>query len=460
MDTGFDLGRLLGERAGEGHRLQGRMLNPQLPRMLHAIGFDRTYTRAEGAYLYDAEGNDYLDFLAGFGVHGVGHNHPVVRSALHQVLDADLADMVQFDSPLLAGLLAEKLLARAPHLDRVYFGNSGTEAVEAAIKFARYATGRPRILYCDHAFHGLTTGSLSVNGAAEFRDGFEPLLPDTRIPLGDLDALEAELRRGGVAALLIEPIQGKGVHQPPAGFLRAAHDLLKDHGALLICDEVQTGVGRTGRFFAYEYDDVQPDIVTVAKALSGGFVPVGATLAKDWIFEKVYSSMDRVLVHDSTFGSNAMAMAAGLATLQVMEDEKLVENAERIGTLLREQLAERLERYEMLAEVRGRGLMIGFEFGKPRSLKLKAGWNTLQAARKGLFAQMVVVPLFQRHRILTQVSGDHIDVIKLLPPLTIGEVEVERFLAAFDDVMRDAHKGTGLMWDFGRTLVTQAVRRG
>ena len=460
MDTGFDLGRLLGERAGEGHRLQGRMLNPQLPRMLHAIGFDRTYTRAAGAYLYDAEGNDYLDFLAGFGVHGVGHNHPVVRSALHQVLDADLADMVQFDSPLLAGLLAEKLLARAPHLDRVYFGNSGTEAVEAAIKFARYATGRPRILYCDHAFHGLTTGSLSVNGAAEFRDGFEPLLPDTRIPLGDLDALEAELRRGGVAALLIEPIQGKGVHQPAAGFLRAAHDLLKDHGALLICDEVQTGVGRTGRFFAYEYDDVQPDIVTVAKALSGGFVPVGATLAKDWIFEKVYSSMDRVLVHDSTFGSNAMAMAAGLATLQVMEDEKLVENAERIGTLLREQLAERLERYEMLAEVRGRGLMIGFEFGKPHSLKLKAGWNTLQAARKGLFAQMVVVPLFQRHRILTQVSGDHIDVIKLLPPLTIGEVEVERFLAAFDDVMRDAHKGTGLMWDFGRTLVTQAVRRG
>jgi len=460
MNTGFDLGRLLAERTGEGHKLQGRMLNPQLPRMLHAIGFDRTYTRAEGPYLYDTEGNDYLDFLAGFGVFGVGHNHPVVRSALHQVLDADLADMVQFDSPLLAGLLAEKLLARAPHLDRVYFGNSGTEAVEAAIKFARYATGRPRIVYCDHAFHGLTTGSLSVNGAAEFRDGFDPLLPDTRIPLGDLEALEAELRKGGVAALLIEPIQGKGVHQPAPGFLRAAHDLLKDHGALLICDEVQTGVGRTGRFFAYEYEDVQPDIVTVAKALSGGFVPVGATLAKDWIFEKVYSSMDRVLVHDSTFGSNAMAMAAGLATMQVIEDEHLVENAERIGTLIRDQLLERIGQYEMLAEVRGRGLMVGFEFGKPRSLKLKAGWNTLQAARRGLFAQMVVVPLFQRHRILTQVSGDHIDVIKLLPPLTIGEAEVERFLTAFDDVMRDAHRGTGLMWDFGRTLVTQAVRRG
>jgi ornithine--oxo-acid transaminase len=165
-------------------------------------------------------------------------------------------------------------------------------------------------------------------------------------------------------------------------------------------------------------------------------------------------------VHDSTFGSNAMAMAAGLATLQVIEDENLIENAAKVGAVLQAELAQRLEQYEMLSEVRGRGLMLGFEFGKPRSLKLKAGWNTLQAARKGLFAQMVVVPLFQRHRILTQVSGDHIDVIKLLPPLTIGDTEVERFLAAFDDVMRDAHKGTGLMWDFGRTLVTQAVRRG
>ena len=205
---------------------------------------------------------------------------------------------------------------------------------------------------------------------------------------------------------------------------------------------------------------MQPDIVTVAKALSGGFVPVGATLAKGWIFDKVYSSMDRVLVHDSTFGSNAMAMAAGLATLQVLEDEHVLENAERMGALLLDGLTERIDKYEMLTAVRGRGLMIGFEFGKPRSLKLKAGWNTLQAARKGLFAQMVVVPLFQRHRILTQVSGDHVDIIKLLPPLTIGEPEVERFLDAFDDVMRDAHKGTGLMWDFGRTLVTQAVKRG
>jgi len=456
---GFDLPSLLAARRGEGYELHARYLNPQLARMLHAIGFDKVYERAEGPYLYDRDGNRYADFLAGFGVFGVGRNHPVVRKALQDVLDGELADMVQFDCPLLPGLLAERLLAKAPEFDRVYFGNSGTEAVEAALKFARYATGRPRVVYCGHAFHGLTAGSLSVNGAAEFRRGFDPLLPDASVPLGDTDALEAELRKGGVAALIVEPIQGKGVWMPPDGYLAAARKLLHDHGALLICDEVQTGLGRTGRFFAYQHENVEPDIVTVAKALSGGFVPVGATLAKGWIFDKVYSSMDRVLVHDSTFGSNAAAMAAGLASLAVIEDEQLVSNAERTGNALLGALREMAQEYELLAEVRGRGLMIGVEFGKPRSLKLRTGWSMLQAARVGLFAQMVVVALFQRHHVLTQVSGDHTEVIKLLPPLVIGDDEVALFREAFADVMKEAHRGSGLMWDFGRTLVKQAMTR-
>ena len=453
----FDLAGLLAARRGEGYDLTSQYLNPQLPRMLHAIGFDRVYERAEGAYLYDTDGHRYADFLAGFGVFSVGRNHPVVRQALRDLLDAEPADLVQFDTPLLPGLLAEKLLAKAPGLERVYFCNSGTEAVEAALKFARYATGRQRIVYCDHAFHGLTTGSLSVNGSAEFRRGFDPLLPDTVIPFGDLDALEAELRKGDVAGFLIEPVQGKGVAVSPPGFLPAAHALLHEHGALLICDEVQSGIGRTGRFFAYQHDDVEPDIVTVAKALSGGFVPVGATLAKAWIFDKVYSSIDRVLVHDSTFGSNAAAMTAGLASLAVIEDEHLVENAERTGAALREALQLLVDKYELLAEVRGRGLMIGLEFGRPRSMRPRAAWNMLQAARRGLFAQTVVVALFQRHRILTQVSGDFMEVIKLIPPLTIGDAEVDLFRDAFVDVMDDASRGSGLIWDFGQTLVKQAV---
>ncbi|HEY3477866.1 MAG TPA: aspartate aminotransferase family protein, partial [Streptomyces sp.] len=369
-----------------------------------------------------------------------------------------LADLTRFDCQPLPGLLAEKLLTYSPHLDRVFFGNSGTEAVETALKFARYATGKPRVLYCTHAFHGLTTGSLSVNGEGGFRDGFAPLLPDTAIEMGDLDALERELKRGDVAALIVEPIQGKGVYATPPGYLRAAQDLLHRHKALLIADEVQTGIGRTGDFYAYQHEEgVEPDLVCVAKALSGGYVPVGATLGKDWIFKKVYSSMDRVLVHSASFGSNAQAMAAGLATLSVMDDEKVVENARRTGDLLRTRLAALTDRYELLKEVRGRGLMIGIEFGRPKSLGLRSRWTMLQAARKGLFAQMVVVPLLQRHRILTQVSGDHLEVIKLIPPLIVDEADVDRFVTAFTEVMDDAHGGGGLMWDFGRTLVKQAV---
>ncbi|MFB7916852.1 aspartate aminotransferase family protein [Streptomyces sp. NPDC056061] len=455
---GFDLAQLLAERGAERYELHTRHLNHQLPRMLRTIGFDKVYERAEGAYFWDEEGNDYLDMLAGFGVMGLGRHHPVVRRALHDVLDASLADLTRFDCQPLPGLLAERLLAHSPHLDRVFFGNSGTEAVETALKFARYATGRPRILYCSHAFHGLTTGSLSVNGESGFRDGFAPLLPDTAVALGDLDALARELRRGDVAALVVEPIQGKGVHAAPPGYLRDAQGLLHRHGALLIADEVQTGLGRTGDFYAYQHEEgVEPDLVCVAKALSGGYVPVGATLGRDWIFKKVYSSMDRVLVHSASFGSNAQAMAAGLAVLAVMEDEEIVAGARRTGDLLRERLAALVDRYELLHEVRGRGLMIGIEFGRPSSWRLRSRWAMLQAARKGLFAQMVVVPLLREHRILTQVSGDHLEVIKLIPPLVIGEPEVDRFVTAFTAVMDDAHSGGGLMWDFGRTLVKQAV---
>lgn len=456
----FDLAALLARRGDERYELHARHLNPQLPRMLHAIGFDKVYVRGEGAFLYDRDGVEYLDMLAGFGVFALGRHNPVVRQAIKDAMDAGLADLTQFDAPPLAGPLAEALLTKAPHLDRVYFSNSGTEAVEAALKFARYATKRNRIIYCDHAFHGLTAGSLSVNGAREFRKGFGPLLPDTAIDFGDLGALEKQLRRGDVAGLLIEPIQGKGVAVAPPGFMLAAQELLHEHHALLIADEVQCGIGRTGDFFAYQHEaGVQPDIIATAKALSGGYIPVGATMSHDWVFQKVYSSIDRVLVHDSTFGSNSQAMAAGLATLHVLDADGVVDNARKIGDLLQSRLAELVDRYELVHEVRGRGLMIGIEFGRPSSWKLRAPWLALQAARKGLFAQTVVHALFHRHHILTQVSGDHVEVIKLIPPLIISEAEVDRFVAAFIDVMDEAHRGTGLIWDFGKSLVQQARSR-
>jgi ornithine--oxo-acid transaminase len=460
--VGFDIRALLQERRDDGAALHARYVNAQVPKVLHAIGFDRVFVRAEGAHYWDAEGNRYLDFLSGFGVAGIGRSHPTVRQALHDMLDADYADMLQFDLPLLPGLVAEKLVSLTPGMDRAYFCNSGSEAVESALKFARCATGRRRILYCAHAYHGLTAGSLSVNGADEFRQGFDPLLPDTMVPFGDLDAIKKELKKGDVAALLIEPIQGKGVNLLPPGFLREAQTLLHNKGALLICDEVQTGLGRTGKMFAYEYDGVQPDIVTVAKALSGGFVPVGAMMARAGIFEKVYSSLDRVFVHASTFMGNALAMTAALATLSVLEDEALLDNARLRGEELTAGLRALAEEHTMIADVRGPGLMIGIEFGKPSTRRGKAIWSTLNTARKGLFAQLVVVPLFTRHRVLTQVAGDHMPVVKLLPPLMIGSAEVQEFLEAFEDVMQDAERPNGLAWDFGRTLAKQAilVRRG
>ncbi|MGH3170811.1 MAG: aspartate aminotransferase family protein, partial [Trebonia sp.] len=298
----------------------------------------------------------------------------------------------------------------------------------------------------------------SVNGAEEFKRGFGPLLPDAQVPLGSLAALEAELRRGDVAAMIIEAVQGHGVMAPEPGFLSAAAELLHSHGALLICDEVQSGFGRTGDFFAYQHEDgLVPDIITVAKALSGGYVPVGAMLTTDKIYSSVYSGMDKVMTHSTTFKAGPLAMAAGLASLAVIEDEGLVENAARVGAALKTGLEGLAAKYELLADIRGRGLMIGIEFGRPSGIRAKAGWSMLQKARVGLFAQMVVVGLFQRHRVLTQVSGDNMEVIKLIPPLIIGDTEVRLFLDALTDVLEDAGRGTGLMWDFGRTLIKQAM---
>jgi ornithine--oxo-acid transaminase len=455
---GFDILSQLRSRAGEGSALWGRYLNPQTARVLQSIGFDRRWEHAQGCYLYDDAGTAYLDFLSGFGVFGVGRAHPVVRQALHDVLDAELADLVQMDTPLLAGLLGEALIERVPDLDRVYLCNSGSEAVEAALKFARYTTGRPRVLYCDHAFHGLTAGSLSVNGAREFRKGFGPLLPGVRLPFGDLDALRRELLVGDVAALIIEPVQGKGVQVVPEGFLAEAAGLLHRHGALLICDEVQSGLGRTGRFFGYEHDRVQPDLVTVAKTLSGGFVPVGATLGTSAVFQRVYSSMDRMLVHDSTFGTNNLAMAAGLATLSVIDDEGLIANAAAIGEQLSQGLRDAAQQYELIAAVRGRGLLIGIEFGRPNSRRLRTRWGPLTLARRGLFTQMVVGALFEDHHILTQTASDHMDVLKLLPPLTVTSDDAAKFLDAFRRVMDAIHDSSRPIWHFGWTLTTRAAR--
>lgn len=459
MAARMDLPALLTDNSTRQHDLFAETVNPQLVKVLRTIGFDRTYVRAEGAYLYDAEGNRYLDFLAGYGVFNMGRNHPRIKAALAEALSLDLPNMIQMDAPLLAGLLAERLCARlSPPIARVFFTNSGTEANETAIKFSRCATRRPRIVYCTHAFHGLTNGSLSLNGNDEFRNGFEPLLPGcVGVPLGDLDALERELRAKDVAAFVIEPVQGKGVYFPPAEYFPAVQALCRKYGTLLIADEVQTGLGRTGRWFAYEHWGLTPDIVTIAKALSGGFIPVGACCYSAAIYDRVYSSMDRCVVHSNTFGRNALAMVAGLSSLEVIADERLVENAAQRGEELLQGLRALQAKYELIREVRGIGCMIGIEFGRPKSFKLRTGWDLIHTVNKNLFGQLVVVPLMRDHRILTQVAG-HVPIVKLLPPLVITHDDVQYFLAAFDQVCAACHQFPGAAWDVGKELAKRAMR--
>jgi ornithine--oxo-acid transaminase len=457
----FDVAEVLRSRHGENYDLHEKHLNHQLGRVLKTIGFDRFYVRGEGSYLYDAEGERYLDFLAGFGVYALGRSHPAIKAALHQAIDLDLPNMVQMDCSLLPGLLAEQLVGRcSDDISRVFFCNSGAEAVESAIKFSRQATRRPRILYAAHAFHGLTTGALSLNGGAEFREGFGQLLPGCEaVPFGDSDVLARELAKGDVAAFIVEPIQGKGVYMAPLEYWQEAQALCRRHKTLLVLDEVQTGLGRTGTFFCFEHWGLQPDIITVSKALSGGFIPVGAVLMSDRVFSSVFSSLEKALKHSTTFGRNQLAMVAGLATLATFDEEGIIERARSTGIAFEEALAPLVERYEMLHEVRGKGLMIGLQFGPPTSKALRRRFNALEHLRPAIFSQMMVVPLFHRHRILTQVAADNVNIIKLLPPLICGQEEVDYFVNALDDVLGDAHEGSGLLFEFGRTMAKGAVRR-
>lgn len=455
----FKIADLIETHQNDQYPLHLRYVNPPLARAQAIIGFDKLYSRGAGAYLWDADGNRYLDLLSGYSVFNLGRNHPVVCQAMHELLDLARPNLVKMDCPLLAGLLAEQLVQRMPAgLEAVFFGSSGADAVDTALKFARAATRRPRILYLEHAFHGLTLGTLPVNGGPAFREGFGPLMPGcAALPLDDLKTLEHELVKGDVAAFIVEPIQGKGVYIPKGDYLPEAQRLCRKYGALFIADEVQTGMGRTGRFLACEHWGLEPDIVTLAKSLSGGYIPASATITRRSIHDKTFSRLDRCQVHSTTFGQNDFAMAAGLATLHVIDEEHLVERAARMGEKLLDGLSKLKERHALVQSVRGKGLMIGIEFAPAGSLALKAAWAAAEAAQKGLFAQFVVMALMRDHRILTQVGGPGVNIIKLLPPLIIGDEEVELILSTFDAVLSEAVHLGGRVWGQSGQLIKQAL---
>jgi ornithine--oxo-acid transaminase len=448
------------EHSGRVSARYGERVNPQWVRLLDLLQMNVCYERCVGAELFTSDGRRIVDFLSGYCVHNVGHNHPHIVRALQDELARCGPAMIQTHVADLAGALAEKLCERSGgRLNKAFFCSSGSEGVEAAIKFARVHTKRAGILCAEHAFHGLTCGALSLMSDEFWREGFGPLLPETAaIPFGDLAALDRELKRKRYAAFIVEPVQSEaGVCVPPTDYLRTAESLCRRYGTLFVLDEVQTGMYRTGEFLAAHHFGVEPDMVILAKALSGGLIPVGALLMSDAICDSMYSSLPRAFVHTSTFGENSLAMRAGLATLEVLESEDLGQRCVEAGDYLRLSLSEALKDFEMVKAVRGLGLLNGIEFQAPRQLRLRIPHEAFAAVHPGMFGQIVVMRLFRDSGFLTQICGNNFKVLKVAPPLVVSNAQLDSFVAAVRDVVDLAHSSASF-WSEALGLARRAFR--
>ncbi|HWB32869.1 MAG TPA: aspartate aminotransferase family protein [Acidobacteriaceae bacterium] len=448
------------ERVNAGLQAYTDHVNPEWVRLLDLLGMNVRYRRCEGVELHAEDGRIFLDFLSGYCVHNTGHNHPEIVEALKRELDLAGPAMLQSHVADTAGELAGRLTALAGgRLTKAFFCSSGSEGVESVIKFARAATGRDGIVYARGAFHGLTCGALSLMGDSFWREGFGPMLAGTyEVPFNDTAALAAVLKQEKIAAVVLEPIQGEaGMVVPSHDYLAAVQELCRKHGALLVLDEVQTGLGRTGRFLASQRWDVSPDMVVLAKALSGGLVPVGAVLMTDAIYDAVYGSLRRAIIHTSTYSENGLAMRAGLATLDVLEREELAERSEVLGRTLRAQLEEVLSPYEMVAEVRGLGLFNGIVFQPPRQLRLKLGFEAFRTVHPGMFGQMLVRRLFHHHRILSQICGNNFMVLKVAPPLVVSGDQLDCYVEAIATVV-DALHTSSAFWSDALDLGKRVLR--
>jgi len=435
-------------------------VNPEWVRLLDLLQMNVHYERCQGAELFTEDGRRILDFLSGYCVHNVGHNHPSVVRALQNELERCGPAMVQTHVASLAGELAEKLCERAGGgLAKVFFASSGSEGVEAAIKFARAHTGRAGILSAEHAFHGLTCGALSLMSDKFWSEGFGPLLKDTAaVPFGDLEALERELKQKKFAAFMVEPIQSEaGVCVPDPEYLRKAEFLCRRYGTLFVLDEVQTGMYRTGPFLSAHRFGVEPAMVIMAKAMSGGLVPCGAVLMSDAVYNSVYSSLPRAFVHTSTFSENSLAMRAALATLEVLESESLGERSIEAGNYLRARLVDALSGLEMVKEVRGEGLLIGIEFQAPRKLRLRLPYQGFAAVHPAMFGQIIVMRLFRDYGFLTQICGNNFMVLKVAPPLVVADAHLDAFVDAVREVVELAHS-PGAFWSEALGLARRAFR--
>jgi len=444
--------------ASDKDTLYRERVNPQWVRLLDVLQMNARYTRCQGTELFTEDGRRILDFLSGYCVHNLGHNHPAVVEAIKDELDRQGPAMLQSHVPQLAGELADKLCWRAGgQIAKAFFCSSGSEGVEAAIKFSRAHTGRSGLLYAEGAFHGLTCGVLSLMGDPFWRERFGPMLSDTEaVPFGNLAALELKLATKRFAAFIVEPVQGEGgVRVPPLAYLESVQALCRRHGTLFVVDEVQTGLHRTGRFLASHLFNIEPDMIVLAKALSGGLIPSAALLMSDEVYQSVYGSIARAIVHTSTYSENGLAMRAGLATLEALEREHLGQRALAAGDYLRTRLREALSGYEMVKEVRGLGLLNGIEFQAPRKLALRVSFEAFGKIHPGMFGQVVVMRLF-RHGFLTQMCGNNFMVLKVAPPLVVKEREAEEFVYAVKEVVEMMHSST-TFWSEALGLARRAI---
>lgn len=433
-------------------------VNPQWVRLLDLLQLNTTYERCSGTELFTGDGRIILDFLSGYCVHNTGHNHPAIIEAIKHELDRRGPVMLQSHVPDLAGVLAERLCRLAGgQLRKVFFACSGSEGVESAIKFARKRTGRNGLLYAQGAFHGLTCGALSLMGDEFWRDKFGPMLPETEsVPFADLDALRDKLATRRYAAFFVEPVQSEaGIRLPHPDFLSHAKELCQRYGSLLVLDEVQTGMFRTGRFLAGHSYHVEADIVILAKALSGGLVPVSAVLMTDAIYDAVYDSLKRSIVHTSTFSENSLAMRTGLATLDVLESEELGDRAIHMGDFFRQLLRERLASYDIVNDVRGLGMLSGVEFQPPSRIGMRIAWEAFHKIHAGMFGQVIVMRLFRDWNILTQMCGNNFCVLKAAPPLTVSQSEMARFVDAIAGVVETMYSGE--FWTEALSLARRVV---
>ena len=434
-------------------------VNPQWVKLLSVLGLNRPFIKSLGAELFTDNGEVYLDFLSGYGVYNLGHHHPYINQQLIAELSSQRPSMLQSHVPTLAAKLAERLCKKtAGKLGKVYFGSTGSEGVESAIKFSRAFTKRDWILYAEGGFHGLTCGALSLMSNKWWKEGFGNLLQETKgIPFGDLEALRQALKTEKYASLIIEPVQGEsGVVVPTREYLQEAQRLCELHGTLLVIDEVQTGIHRTGEFTASEHFGISPDMIILAKALSGGQIPVGALLMRNDISSSVYSSIDKSFVHASTFSENTLAMRAGLATLDVIESENLGQRSVESGEFLRAELKRRLERFEFIDEIRGLGLMNAVVFKTPKSLALRALFATFSKAHPGLFGQMIVSTLFNQHKILSQMAGNNFMAIKIMPPLIITKEQLIRYAEAMESICETIVNDKAKFWPHGLNIASAA----